>query len=493
MPNELTDLYSISQIRELENLAINKFKIAEKKLMETAGAGAFQAMRKTWASVENIGVLCGKGNNAGDGYVLARLATQAGLNVCVRHLGQLEDLSSVALDQALACQALGVDVKPFDPQEKLNTDVLVDALLGIGIKGEVREEYVAVIRMINQSEALVLAIDVPSGLDADTGDVAGIAVEADLTVTFIAMKQGLVTAHGPAYCGELMVCHLDLPEAAFVDVPPSALAIDEFIIDLNLPPRSRDAHKGDFGHVLIIGGNTGMPGAVRMAAEAAGRVGAGLVTVATREEHIAAIAGSCPEVMCKAIVKSSDLDELLERATVIVIGPGLGKDAWANALFEKALQSNLPKVIDADALNCLAESPQQQNNWVLTPHPGEAGRLLNTDSKNIQSNRYQAAQQIQTKYNGVTVLKGAGSIIQAQNQLPQVCIAGNPGMATGGMGDVLSGIIGGLLAQKLDLATAATVGVQVHAMAADLATEIHGERGLLALDLMPYIQELVNP
>ena len=493
MSNKLSDLYSISQIREIENLAKNKFKIAEKKLMETAGVAAFQAMRHAWASLKNIMVLCGKGNNAGDGYVLARLATQAGFNVSVRHLGQLQDLSSVALDQALACQAIGVDIKPFDPQQPLDADILVDALLGIGIKGEVRAEYAFVVQAINQATALVLAIDVPSGLNADTGDVCGRAVEADLTVTFIGMKRGLVTAHGPAYCGELIVCDLDLPVAAFIEVPPAALVIEEVVIDLNLSPRSRDAHKGDFGHVLIIGGNTGMPGAVRMAAEAAGRVGAGLVTVATRKEHITAMAGSCPEVMCKAVEKPDDLDDLLNRATVLVVGPGLGKDEWAQALFDKVLQSELPKVIDADALNLLAENSQKVSDSILTPHPGEAGRLLSSDSKAIQADRYQAAKQLQQKYKGVIVLKGSGSIVQVADKLPQVCVAGNPGMATGGMGDVLSGIIGGLIAQKLDLATAASTGVQIHAMAADIAAATHGERGMLALDLMPHIQELVNP
>jgi len=256
-------------------------------------------------------------------------------------------------------------------------------------------------------------------------------------------------------------------------------------------PRSKDAHKGDFGHVLVIGGNKGMGGAVRLAAEAAARVGAGLVSVATRAEHVPAVIAARPELICHGVQAGADLKTLLARATVILLGPGLGQDAWAQDLYQCALASHLPKVIDADALNLLsAQGPASHDNWILTPHPGEAGRLLGCATTIIQADRLLAAQQLHQRYQGVVVLKGAGSIVQGNGAL-HICTAGNPGMASGGMGDVLGGVIAGLLAQGLTLEKAANLGTLVHALAADRAA-VDGERGLLALDLMPYLRKLVN-
>lgn len=259
-----------------------------------------------------------------------------------------------------------------------------------------------------------------------------------------------------------------------------------------LSPRPREAHKGLFGHVLIIGGDYGMAGAVRLAGEAALRVGAGLVSVATRPEHISAIVSNRPELMCQPIKSANDLKPLLKKASVIVLGPGLGQSTWSKQLFKLALTSALPKVIDADGLNLLAKQPKKSKNWVLTPHPGEAARLLNISGDEIQNDRVNAAKHLQKKYEGVMVLKGAGSLVCSANSLT-ICQAGNPGMSSGGMGDVLSGVIGGLIAQQLTLLQAAELGVCVHAYAGDLAAQRHGERGMLASDLMPYLRELMNP
>lgn len=267
------------------------------------------------------------------------------------------------------------------------------------------------------------------------------------------------------------------------------LAISDYLHLLK--PRKRDAHKGDFGHVLVIGGDYGMPGAVRMAAEAAARTGAGLVTVATRPEHIATVTATRPELLCYGIRKARDLLPLQKRATVIILGPGLGQTAWSNQIFNFTLKFQQPKIIDADALNLLAQSPQQADNWILTPHPGEAARLLKCDTTTIQQGRLAAAQALHTLYKGVIVLKGAGTIICADPLNPGICHAGNPGMATGGMGDVLSGILGGLVAQGLSLQQASELGVCLHAVAGDMAAK-NGERGLLASDLLPYLHKLVN-
>lgn len=260
----------------------------------------------------------------------------------------------------------------------------------------------------------------------------------------------------------------------------------------NFTPRHRTAHKGDFGHVLIVGGDHGMGGAVRLCAEAALRVGAGLVSVATRAAHIALFA-TRPEVMCHAVQTADDLTPLIKKATVIVLGSGLGKSDWSHALFQAVLPAKQLKVMDADALNLLAKFPEKQSNWILTPHPGEAGRLLHCTAESVQSNRPSAAKKITEQYGGVVVLKGADTLVQTEHDAPVICEAGNPGMATAGMGDVLSGVLGGLLAQHFSLYEAAKTGVLLHAMAGDVAAREGGERGLLAMDVMPHLRRLVNP
>lgn len=258
-----------------------------------------------------------------------------------------------------------------------------------------------------------------------------------------------------------------------------------------LAPRERDANKGNFGHTLIIGGEVGYSGAVMLAAEAALRVGAGLVSIATRSDHAKVINLFRPEVMCHSTDTVDSLNDLLAKATVIVLGPGLGKTAWSRMVFERVLQEQKPLVVDADGLNLLAEKPANKANWVLTPHPGEAGRLLKKSTQEIQQDRAAAASLLQQQYGGCIVLKGAGTLVAATDGSLAICTAGNPGMATGGMGDVLSGVLGGLIAQSVSLAAAAKLGVQLHAQAGDLAAK-DGERGMIASDLMPYLHKLVN-
>jgi NAD(P)H-hydrate epimerase len=256
-----------------------------------------------------------------------------------------------------------------------------------------------------------------------------------------------------------------------------------------LSPRKKEAHKGDFGHVLIVGGDYGTAGAARLAGEAALRTGAGLVSVATRPEHAYAMAGSCPELMCHGVVRVSDLDALLERATIVVVGAGLGQGIWSRALFNHVLQTDLPLIVDADGLNLLARKHDKRENWILTPHPGEAARLLECSSADIQKDRPGAIKELQDIYGGTIVLKGAGTLVLGSSQSLMICEAGNPAMATAGMGDVLTGLLGGLLAQKLSLEEAACLGVCMHAAAGDRAAE-GCERGLMAHDLLTYLKDL---
>ncbi len=258
-----------------------------------------------------------------------------------------------------------------------------------------------------------------------------------------------------------------------------------------LKPRVRHAHKGMYGHVLVVGGDYGYSGAVRMAAEAALRVGAGLVSVATKPDIALTLNLARPEIMCHGISSEKALDLLLKKATVVVVGPGIGMSRWAKKLLSRVLKSKKPLIVDADALNILASKPVSYENWILTPHPGEAARLLKTTVENVQQDRVLAMHSLQKKMGGVCVLKGEGSLILAPDNMLAQCDAGNPGMATAGMGDILSGVMGGFVAQGFTLVDAAKCGVLIHAMAGDLAAK-EGERGMLASDLLPYLRRLVN-
>lgn len=493
MPNLPHNLYSASQTRELDRLAASQFALPGATLMARAAQAAFECLRQRWPQAQRLLICCGVGNNAGDGYLLAKLAHAAGLQVRVLQVGEPGRLRGDALAAAEAAGAVGVVAESWQRGAGLpQCDVVVDALLGTGLSGEVHGAWRALIEEINASGRPVLALDIPSGLDADCGAVLGAAVRADLTLSFIALKAGLFTGAGPALCGEVRLDDLQLPAQVYEQVGAMAQRLTLSRFTALLGPRVRDGHKGCYGHVLVVGGDAGMAGAVRLAAEAAARVGAGLVSVATHPGHAASIAMACPELMCHGIETADQLEPLLHRATVVVVGPGLGQAPWGQALLARLLEIRQPLVVDADALNLLAQEPSWCDDWVLTPHPGEAGRLLGESAADVQRNRFAAAAGLQASYGGVVVLKGPGTVVLAGDGMPGVCSGGNPGMASGGMGDVLSGVIAGLIAQGLDLRSAAAAGVCLHAAAADAAAA-EGERGLLASDLFPHLRRLVNP
>lgn len=492
-------LYTAAQTRELDRITIEEFGIPGYTLMQHAGQAAFDLLLSTWPEPREITVFCGTGNNGGDGFIIAALAKQQKLSVRVRLVGASEKIAGDARLAYEAALQLGVSVDAFNKHEPLLTGVVVDALLGTGLSGEVRGDYAEAIGLINASGLPVLAIDIPSGLCSDTGTVLGESVRAEQTITFIGIKQGLLTARGPAYIGKLHFADLQVPEAVYQRVPFSCQRSSLSRLLTTLAPRARDANKGHYGHVLVVGGDYGMAGATAMAAEAAARMGAGLVSVATRPEHVTAIVSRRPEIMVHGVVSGQELEPLLKKPTVIVIGPGLGRSAWAEQLLQKVVQqtdiSGQPLLLDADALNILSEGrvvpKPRRDNWVLTPHPGEAARLLGCDNAELQADRFAAVKNLQQRYGGVVVLKGAGSLIAADESLT-LCDLGNPGMASGGMGDVLSGVIGGLLAQGLSLAQAASLGVSLHARAADFSAANNGERGLLASDLFHPLRSLIN-
>lgn len=485
-------LYTAVQVRELERRTIEEFGISGATLMERAGAATLEQLQSHWPQAQRLAVVCGSGNNGGDGYVLARLARQAEMYVAVYQVGNGAKLGADAQAARQALLDIGLKINPFRPEALRAADVVVDAIFGMGINREVVGSWAEAINAINAAGHPVLSIDIPSGLHADTGSILGTAIKAQVTTTFIGLKQGMFTYLGPDYCGEIVFDSLRIPPEVYEKVAPSAYRIILEEKMAKLPRRARAGHKGDYGHVLVIGGEQGMPGAARMAGEAAYRVGAGLVSIATRASHASLLNMARPELMCHGVESAEDLQPLLKRANAVIIGPGLGRGSWGQMMLNTALSGPHPLVVDADALNLLAAHPRQHNHWVLTPHPGEASRLLDSSIDKVQVNRFAAAHTLQERYGGVTVLKGNGTLVCASDSPVGLCIAGNPGMASGGMGDVLSGTIAGLMAQGLTPSEAAGLGVTIHAMAGDRAARENGERGLLASDLMIHLRRFAN-
>lgn len=489
-------LYRAVDVRDLERRAIERFGLSEGELMARAGAELFVALRAYFPAAARVLVLCGGGNNGGDGYVAARLAKAAGLHVTVCALADPAKLTGAAADACQAWHAAHGRCESFSVRHLDRAEVVIDALLGTGLDRDVAGAYAEAIAAVNAARVSVVAADTPSGLHADTGAVLGTAMRADVTVTFVAAKAGLFTGRGPALAGEILVAGLDVPAAAYADLPPLAWRLDPSQLVDRLRPRERDAHKGDFGHVVLVGGGPGMPGAVRLAGEAALRAGAGKVTAGVLPGNVAAVTAGRPELMCHGIDAGAELEPLLRAARVLAAGPGLGQGEWSEGIWKFLRHrdnAGLARVLDADGLNWLCRHPLPLTpDDVITPHPGEAARLLDCEVADIARNRYAAASGLAVKFNCVAVLKGAGTIVAAPDGRMRVCDRGNPGMASAGMGDVLTGIIAAFRAQGMNAFDAACAGVLAHAVAADRAAQA-GERGLLAGDLLAALRTVVNP
>jgi NAD(P)H-hydrate epimerase len=478
----------------MDRYAIEQLDIPGYTLMTRAAEAALLTLRSEWPRATRVLIVCGAGNNAGDGYVMARLARAARLQVSVIALVDPQLLRGDAHQAWQDFIAQGGVTLNWDQALLAGQDVIVDAIFGTGLSRPLDAMMCGYVEAINQAESPVLALDVPSGLNADTGMVLGAAVRAYRTISFVGLKQGFYLADGPNHVGRLLFDDLEIPPIAAQQAGYVARRLDNDVVQQALPRRSRTSHKGEQGHVLIIGGGLGMPGAVRLAGDACLRAGSGLVTVATRAEHVSALVAGRPELMCRGVTSAADLAPLIQAADVIAIGPGLGQDAWARELFKAAMATDKPLIVDADALNLLAQQPAcgSRNNWVLTPHPGEAARLLSSSTAHIQQTRMQSLHDLVRQFGGTVVLKGAGTLVGNQADLPAICDRGNPGMAAPGMGDVLTGIVAGIAAQCGDLSLAARAGVYVHAVAGDMAAR-HGERGILASDLLTHLPSCVNP
>lgn len=484
-------LYTAAQSRAVDRCAIDGHGLSGSLLMARAARAAFKRLLERMPAPEALQVLCGPGNNGGDGLLVAMLA--AGRNIPVRvFLVDGEPRSDDARRAAQRARAAGLTLEPFVPDRLEARGVVVDAMLGTGISGAPRQAYAAAIEAVNALDRPVLALDVPSGIDADTGAAPGEAVRATWTVSFITAKRGLYTGDGPAHAGRCEVDDLGVPAAAFAAAGDACELLDLDAALAGFPPRDAASHKGQFGRLLLVGGDHGMGGAIILAAEAALRCGVGLVRVATRAAHIPALLARRPEAMTAVVDHRNDLDGHLAWADAVVAGPGLGRGPWGEQLLQAALESERPLLLDADALNIVARpgSPSLPARCVLTPHPGEAARLLDTSVAAVQADRFAAARDLADRHGAAVVLKGQGSLVAADGRLA-LCSAGNPGMASAGMGDVLSGVIGALLAQGLAPGDASRLGTLLHSTAADRVAGQRGTTSLLAADLAPAIAALL--
>ena len=476
-------LFTAEQSRQIDHLLIEQGVASGYELMSRAAQSCFRVLREHWPQAESVVIVTGSGNNGGDGYALGKLLLDAQISVVVYETSS--DLSSTDALRARQSyvQAKG-NLKPVSEFSDLGAEVVVDALLGTGLKRDLSEPMTTLIGQINQSETPVLSVDIPSGLNADSGVAQPCAVQAVLTVTLIVRKQGMFTAQAMDYCGNLTYDDLDLDSKHLSSFTPSAYWMEPNFGALPAATRRRDSHKGDYGSVLVIGGDLGMAGAVSLAGIAALRCGVGKVRIATRPEHVGIAASTYPELMVHAVSAADELENLLPGTDAVIVGPGLGQSEWSHALLAKVLQWDLPKVVDADALTLLSQDPVYDSQWVLTPHPGEARAL--SGRNDVQRQRYATAADIVEKYGGVCVLKGAGTLVCSEKET-RVCTGGNPGMATAGMGDVLSGVIAALITQSMPLLDAASVAVCLHARAGDRAAN-DGLVGMIASDLMPYLR-----
>ncbi len=480
-------LYRVAQVRALDAAAMAAGTPGF-VLMQRAASSAWALLHRQWRWAREVVVIAGGGNNGGDGLVLAALAQQAGWPVRVLLAVEPERFRGDARRaHALALES-GVPMAPW-AETPLDADtVLVDALLGSGLSGPVRERQAAIIRWMNRQPAPVLALDVPSGLHADTGEIQGVAVRASHTITFVADKPGLHTGEGPACSGAVHFADLNLPPSLYANEQAVAGLLPDGL-PFPMPERTRTSHKGQFGHVLCLGGQAGMSGAIRLAAEASLRSGAGLVSVACAPESVLPVACGRPELMVREADAAFDLQN--HRANVLALGPGLGQSGWSRQLAERVWADTRPLVVDADGLALLPEQAFDSRTVVLTPHPGEAARMLATTVQTVQRDRLQTAGQLAERWQAVVVLKGAGTVIAAPGHLPVIAPLALPAMSGAGFGDVLTGIIAALLAQGLSAWEAACNGVMAHGLAARRAAGSR-QRGLLASDLFPHLPDILS-
>ncbi|SMB91006.1 NAD(P)H-hydrate epimerase [Thermanaeromonas toyohensis ToBE] len=502
-----------AEMAEIDRMASRDYFVPSIVLMENAGLRVTESIRRYFGgrvAGKRVLIFAGKGNNGGDGLVVARHLHNEGAEVKVFLLARPEDLRGDPRTNLEIYQKMGGKIFPILEQSHLQradisllyADLVVDAIFGTGFKGAALGLTGEVIKLINNAGKPIVAVDLPSGLDADTGQVHGPCIKATWTVTFALPKRGLVLEPGATLAGELEVVDIGIPRRLIESRNLRLRLLTPAWCREQLKPRDPSSHKGNFGHVLVVGGSQGMVGAVALAALGALRAGAGLVTAAVPRSLQDVLAAKTTEVMTRGLpempggVLSREalpyILELLEKCTVLAIGPGLSRDKTTVSLVLELLpQVRCPVVIDADALNALAEDRkylrEAEKEAVLTPHPGEMARLIETTTAQVQADRLGVATRAAQDWRVTVVLKGARTIIASPSGEAFINPTGNPGMATAGSGDVLTGVVAGLIAQGLPVPVAAALGAYIHGAAGDYAARTQGQQGLVAGDLLNYL------
>ncbi len=500
-------LVTSQQMRSIDHTAIEEYGIAGTVLMENAGRAVADAAEEMVEGFGHVAVVCGRGNNGGDGFVAARHLYNRGMSVEVFLLAEAGELSGDAATNCRIAQKMGLPIVENPDTEVLeaavdSADIVIDAILGIGISGEVHGAAQSAIETINQSLALVLAVDIPSGLSSDTGAVLGEAVEADRTLTFGLPKVGHYCYPGRDLCGEIEVVDISLPQELLTSDALTTNLTEAVDAWLMLPYRWGDMHKGDAGRLLIVAGSAGMTGAAALAGLGAARSGAGLVTLAVPESLNDILEAKCTEVMTLPVPETgqrslaretaAQILAFAENCDAVALGPGLSQVSETQELARELIgRISQPLVVDADGLNACVDATDVLKDrsapTVITPHPGELSRLVDLSVTDIQADRVGAARQAAGDLSCVVVLKGAATVTATADGEVWVNPTGNPGMASGGVGDVLTGVIAALLAGGADDLEAAVSGVFYHGRAGDLAAERCGERGLVASDLLEQV------
>ncbi len=502
-------ILTATQMREADRRTTADIGIPSIALMENAGRQVVSAMETKFDDLEQsrVAVICGRGNNGGDGFVVARTLHQRGTDVQVFLLGTIAGVKGDAGTNLNLLEQIGVPIVEIPNNDTWNLcgpeiatyDLLVDAICGTGLKKPLSGLSQTVVSAINEINSPVVAVDVPSGLSANTNDLIGETIRANVTVTLGAPKLPLVLPPGDRYVGELIVVDIGIPLEVIKKVKGTRLELlTRKELQLIIPPRPFDAHKGNFGHVLLVAGSIGKTGAAHLAGLGALRSGAGLVTIATSHSCVSTVATAAPEYMTLPLPESRDgqvhhdaVSQLLDfPCNVIAIGPGLGTDVGARTIVHSLLdQATVPLVLDADALTAVNADPTRllgrpERAVIITPHPGEMARLVGTTTEKLQINRIQASRNLATKQKLYVVLKGARTLIATPDGSVFVNPTGNPGMATAGTGDVLTGATAAWVAQLRDTAAATKVAVYLHGLAGDLAAKKHGEIAMIATDLV---------
>lgn len=501
------------QMREIDRKTIEKNKISGLALMENAGLRIFQSLKNIYTDLrlKKILIFSGSGNNGGDGFVVARHLYDYGAKVKVFLLASSNKIKGEAGENLNIIDKMGVElieterVKLEEIQEAIqNTDLIIDAILGTGLQGRVTALKAKIINLINEAGKEVVAIDVPSGLDADTGKIEGPCIKADHTITLALPKIGLLLFPGTSYAGKVTIEDIGIPAYLLKNDKIKTNMVTQEIVKSLLPLRATYSHKGSFGKVLLLAGSVGMTGAAYLASEAAMRSGAGIVVLGIPRSLNQIMEVKLTEVMTLPLAETKkqslgeDAEEtilkLMKDFSVLAIGPGISRELATQRLVRKIIEkSNIPLVIDADAIYALSKDASLLKKvkvpLVITPHPGEMAKLINKDKDYILDNQLNIARKIAQEFGIVVVLKGARTIVVNKEGEAYINVGDNSGMATGGAGDVLTGIICSLVAQGADSFSAAIAGVYIHSLAGDLARDLKGERGMVAGDILSQVPQ----